>query len=282
VFKPKLVGHILGDGFGEQKRQVSIAVDTFDFSDDSPYRVFVQLEPPDIVPTEQRLLDSHTFYDLIIAWNQRILDGCPHNSVKYIYGTCRWSTNPLDACDVSQKRFAVSYLTSSKTMCKGHYFRHEIFNKLPAQIGSLEVTKHMSPPEILCKRPILYPFQYSIIMENGRRTNWITEKLIDCLLSRTIPLYWGAPNAGEFFDADGILPFETYEDLSKILNGLTPEFYQSRLSAIEHNLHEAMKYTDVHSRIDSEIRRRLSESDHVRNSEYKPTGQIVRKRLPGQ
>lgn len=257
MFKPKMVGNILANGFADQVKQVSIAVDTFDFTDNSPYRVFLQLEPPDIVPTEQKLIDSHTFYDLILCWNERVLKGCPNNTVKFVFGTCRWAVDPKDDAVVSDKKFAVSYLTSSKIMCPGHLFRHEVFRNLPNKVGSLQIVKHMSPPEIPCKRPMLYPYQFSIVMENGRRANWITEKLIDCLVSRTIPIYWGAPNVGEFFNTDGILSFETYSDLSIILRSLTPEFYLSRLDAIEHNLHEAMKYTDVHKRVDEEIRKRL-------------------------
>src|ERR1700675_1058471 len=119
MFKPVMVGNILHNGFAEQDKPVSIAVDTFDFTDATPYRVFFQLEPPDIVPTEQKLIDNHTFYNLILTWNDRVLQGCP-NAVKFIFGTCRWATDPVDACAVSQKKFAVSYLTSSKTMCQGH------------------------------------------------------------------------------------------------------------------------------------------------------------------
>jgi hypothetical protein len=290
VYKPTVLGtnFTLGKDFAEQVIPVSISVDEFDFTDASPYRVFVQLEPPDIVPTEQKLIDNHTFYDLIMTWNQRVLEGCPHNTVKYIFGTCRWSTDPKDHCDVSKKRFAVSYLTSSKTMCAGHYFRYEIYNSLSPSIGDLEVTKYMSncggnhpdiKPVLECKRPLLYPYQYSIVMENGRRNNWITEKLLDCLLSRTIPIYWGAPNVGEYFDQRGILTFENVDALHGILKGLTPEFYQTKLEAIDHNLHEAMKYVDIHARINDEIRRRLID-DNFRAPINQRIGEAVRKRVP--
>ena len=98
MFKPKVLGtnFTLGANFAEQEVPVSISVDEFDFTDTTPYKVFVQLEPPDIVPTEQRLIDSHTFYDLIITWNQRVLEGCPNNTEKYIFGTCRWATHPVE------------------------------------------------------------------------------------------------------------------------------------------------------------------------------------------
>ena len=280
MFKPSIRGtnFTLGvTGFVEQERQISIAVDEFDLLDPTPYKVFVQLEPPEIVPNVvQRLIEQYTFYNLIIAWQENVLDNCP-NAVKYIYGNCSWALNPVDACDVSQKKFEVSYLTSAKTMCKGHYFRHEVFNKLPSKIGQVSITKHMSPPVLECKRPLLYPYQYSIIIENAKHVNWCTEKLIDCLLSRAIPIYYGAPNVGEYFDASGILTFSSNEELQSVLKGLTPEFYQSRLAAIEHNFHEAMKYVDVHKRLNNEIRRRLS--DNTWNISPQRPSEAVRKRL---
>ena len=257
MFKTKTIGGTLHNHFADQVRPVSIATDTFDFSDTTEYKVFFQLEPPDIVPTEQPLLDGHTFYDLILAWNERTLVGCPNNAHKFIFGTCRWAEDPADDCDVSKKRFAASYLTSSKTMCKGHHFRHDIFNVLSEQVGQVPIAKHMSPPYVDDKKSFLYPFQYAIVMENGRRTNWITEKLIDSLVSRTVPIYWGCPNVGEYFNTNSILSFETQDELMAILGSLSSSFYASKLDSIDENLHEAMKYTNLHKRIDEEIRKRL-------------------------
>lgn len=277
MFKPKIISPVLGHGFAEQEKQVSISTDWFDYTDDSPFKVFLQLEPNEIVPTEKELINNHAFYDLIITWNENVFLACP-NAVKYVFGTCRWSTNPQDHCDVSQKRFEVSYLTSSKTMCPGHLFRHDIFRALPDRVGSIAVTKHMSPPEIPDKKTMLYPFQFSIVMENVKRKNWITEKLIDCLVSRTVPIYHGAPNVAEWFDDRGILSFNTHQELIGILEGLNPNSYNERLNAIEYNLHEAMKYTDLHSRVDEAIRRRLS-GDYSRVPEYLRSRQKLRDRL---
>jgi hypothetical protein len=77
------------------------------------------------------------------------------------------------------------------------------------------------------------------------------------LVSRTVPIYWGAPNVSEIFNADGIIQFETKEDLIAILGNISPSFYESKLKAVDDNLHEAMKYTNLHKRIDEEIRKRL-------------------------
>jgi len=271
MFKPRKIGYAFGDSFAEQEKQVTIAMDTFDFQDASEYRVFYQLEPPEVLDIVDTLIDHHGYYDLILAWNERVLDACP-NSKKFIFGTCRWSEDPADEANVAAKKFEVSYLTSAKMMCAGHKFRHVIYRTLPEYVGGLKIVRHMSPPVLECKRPMLYPFQYSIIMENARHTNWITEKLIDCLVSRTIPIYWGCPNVGEFFDANGILTFEDYGSLVSLLKNLTPELYQTKAAAIEHNLHEAMKYTNVHTRVNEEIRKLLQskpihgDSEHVNNT----------------
>ncbi len=279
MYKPKAINGGMACGFGEQEKQVSISVDSSDFSDTTPFKVFWQIEPPEIHNTQQHLIDNHKFYDLILTWDEKVLAACP-NAVKFVYGTCRFSTDPKDNADASKKRFAVSYLTSSKTMCAGHNFRHEIFNQLPSVIGSLPVVKHMSPPEIE-KADMLYPFQFSVIMENARLPNWITEKLIDALVTRTIPVYWGAPNVGEYFNSRGILSFDTYPDLIRVLSGLTPEFYASRLSEVDENLHKAMQYTNHFRRIDEIIRRRLSEHT-IRVPEHQRAGEEIRQPVPRQ
>jgi hypothetical protein len=187
--------------------------------------------------------------------------------------------------DISQKKFAVSFLTSSKASASikipGYDIRHEIFNRLPASIGTLPVTKHMSPPYLTDKRGMLVPFQYSIVIENAYRHNYFTEKLLDCFATKTLPIYWGCPESdplcdgrpkkqnnpdaykgvSEFFNTDGVLTFGSrydslekvflpltpggsYDSLEKVLLSLTPELYASKAAAIEENYQKALTYAD--------------------------------------
>ncbi len=241
--------------FSEQASPVSLSIDLCDFSDTSPYKVFLQLEP--MYSSTELAKKHHAFYNRILAWDETLLAACP-NAVKFIFGTCRFGPHPIDEVDMAQKKFAVSFFTSNKTLYEGHRYRLEVFRKLPEQVGGIPVTKVQSPPWIPCKRPVLYPFQFSIIMENGRFPNYTTEKMVDCLISRTIPIYWGAPNVGEYLNKDGILAFESYPDLVHILENLTPEFYQSKLSAVEDNFHAGMKLANFYERVDDEIRRGLN------------------------
>jgi hypothetical protein len=61
-------------------------------------------------------------------------------------------------------------------------------------------------------------------------------------MTGTIPIYWGCPSIGDFFDIDGILTFDTIDDLSEILNSLTPELYNSKIKNIKNNFELSKKY----------------------------------------
>ena len=39
---------------------------------------------------------------------------------------------------------------------------------------------------------------FSVIVKNERLPNYLTEKLIDCIVSKSIPLYFGYPNVGDY------------------------------------------------------------------------------------
>jgi Glycosyltransferase family 10 (fucosyltransferase) C-term len=226
---------------------VSVSVDTFCFEDKSPYRVFWQTEPNEIINNEEKLIRNCEFYDLILTWNQRVLSEC--KNAKLFPAGSVWVAEP----DTSQKKFQVSYLISSKNGCYGHQYRHGIFDALPPVIQCqahghlttpLPVTKHRSPPYLPTKHSMLVPFQYAIVMENTFQNNNFTEKLNDALATKTIPIYWGCPNIENFYNRDGILGFDGYQDLEDTLKSLTPEFYASKAAAIEQNYHTALTYAD--------------------------------------
>lgn len=76
------------------------------------------------------------------------------------------------------------------------------------------------------KTTALRRYAFSIAMENAREDFYFTEKLIDCILMGTIPIYWGCPSIGKFFDPRGILCFNNVQELKAIINSLTWPLYQ--------------------------------------------------------
>ena len=228
--------------------KVSISVDHFNFADTTPYKVFWQLEPEDIGQVESKLIKNHEFYDLILTYNNNVLSEC--SNAVFFANNGVWTTES----DVTQKKFAASFLTSRKTLCPGHKFRVDTFKGLQQQLNSgytppLPITMHMSPPYLPDKRSMLVPFQYAISIQNSRQHSYFSEILLDCFATKTIPIFWGCANIGQFFNIDGILAFGNEpgeKRFKEVLNSITPDFYlrPNVQAAIEENYQKSLLYQD--------------------------------------
>jgi hypothetical protein len=87
-------------------------------------------------------------------------------------------------------------------------------------------------------------FQFSIAIENSSQKYYFSEKLIDCLLTKTIPIYYGCTNIPEYFDTRGWIILETTNVFELIHKASTLPKYEDFTEVIEHNYREAMKYKD--------------------------------------
>ena len=99
---------------------------------------------------------------------------------------------------------------------------------------------------------------FSITLENSIEKDYFTEKIIDCFCTKTIPIYIGCPNIGDFFDTDGILFAKDEEDIFNICNSLTPEEYFRRLSAVNRNYVLSQPFlTNAYERIPRTVQQNL-------------------------
>jgi len=76
---------------------------------------------------------------------------------------------------------------------------------------------------------------FHIAIENIKRENLYTEKILDAFLTKTVPIYYGCSNIGEFFNEDGIETFDTADEAMHICNSLTEKHYYGRIDAINEN-----------------------------------------------
>ena len=89
---------------------------------------------------------------------------------------------------------------------------------------------------------VLANSQYGIAIENFSHRGFFTEKILDCFLLKTIPIYWGCSNIGDFFDIDGIITFDNVDDLIYKVNNLDEDFYESKKEIITKNWRLALDY----------------------------------------
>jgi hypothetical protein len=83
---------------------------------------------------------------------------------------------------------------------------------------------------------------FSLAIENVREKNYFSEKIVDCFITKTIPIYWGCPNISDFFDINGIIEFKDFNDFLNISNNLKDLFYNERKYIINENFKKSLYY----------------------------------------
>lgn len=96
VFSSSTTGSmaLFTSGLKDREQSVSITFDDgFNFADTSDFRVYMQIEPPEVVNCIDILIARHKHFDLILAWHERVLNACP-NAVLFPQALCTW----IDKC----------------------------------------------------------------------------------------------------------------------------------------------------------------------------------------
>jgi hypothetical protein len=133
--------------------------------------------------------------------------------------------------EVYNKTKLVSMIASNKVMCAEHKIRQEMINKFSSKCD--HYGRGFNP--INDKADGLMDYCFSFAMENATYSNMFTEKITDCFMTGTIPIYYGINNIGDFFNEDGIIMLN---DEFKI-EDLSFELYNSKIDAVKENFNLA-------------------------------------------
>lgn len=142
---------------------------------------------------------------------------------------------------VYEKSNLISIIVSDKNRTFGHMLRHSIIDILKKDKYNISIFGKGYKP-IDYKLEALKDFAFSIVIENSKMDYYFSEKLIDSFMTGTIPIYWGCPSIGDFFNLDGIIIFNDIEDLFIKINTLSLDKYNYMLPAINDNFERAKKY----------------------------------------
>jgi hypothetical protein len=228
------------EGINFENTKVSISVDNLSFDQDAEYKILFLAEPYAIAPevNESAMQNAHIF-DKIYTFNQKIIDN---------YSTAElfpWGSSWINFNNLKlNKNNHITFVTSSKSQTPGHELRLKIYDTLDNldELNGLEIYQHKSPPFHHERNDFFERAKFHICVENSIQHNYFTEKIIDCFASKTIPIYYGCPNLSDWFDMNGVISFETLDELDIILNNLTPELYDEKLIAIENNFNIAKQF----------------------------------------
>ena len=137
----------------------------------------------------------------------------------------------INDANIYEKNKLVSMIASNKTMCDEHMFRQKMIHKFYGKCdhfgrGFREI------PNVLDG---LKDYYFSFVFENATYSNMFTEKITNCFMCGTIPIYYGMENIGDFFNSDGIIRLD--DDFN--IDDLSIDLYNEKINAINDNFERA-------------------------------------------
>lgn len=214
----------------------------------------ILFETPAIVPKDYLIFQKHKGlekdFDLIFTYSSKILDGIqnarfvPFQAAPW-YGTAKWG-GVINPERYKMKNKNISILSSAKIMCDMHKIRFDLANRcknnhLADAFGTFDGGK---PADLV---DVLDDYRYTILLENEIDDYYFSERLTNCFLSMTVPIYCGAKKIGNFFNADGIiqLPLDKIDSIESILSACSEKDYETRVPAIIDNFNRVQKFRHV-------------------------------------
>ncbi len=167
----------------------------------------------------------------ILSYNDDVLRQVP-NGQFFPFGSTwvgDWRERDLN------KTKMCSLIASSKRSYEGHRLRHAIATWAQDERLDVDLLGHAYAP-FKAKADGLATYRYSVVIENVQEPNYFSEKLIDALLCKTVPVYWGCPNIADFMDTSGMIVCQSEDDLRAAVVAISESDYEARppgLMAVE-------------------------------------------------
>jgi hypothetical protein len=177
-------------------------------------------------------------FTYIWTYDDNLLKRFSHAKPYYGVGSWLWKKD----MKIYEKNKLISIIASNKNHADGHKMRHEVIQRFKNKITFI-CGRGYKPLDYTLDA--LKDYKYSIAIENSIQETYFTEKLMDCFLSGTIPIYRGSKNIGNIFNTNGFHTFTTSDELEHILNRIGDQDYMDKKDFIQENFNTALKYINM-------------------------------------
>ena len=158
-----------------------------------------------------------------VVTTQREIKACEGTNVVYMHTLLPWYVGMTWEPDHSnritmtyddirqanpEKQKLFSVVSSYKAFSKGHYERRRFVRRLVERYGNQVDVFGEGIRDFRDKWDVLAPYRYQIVIENSCNPDYWTEKLADCYLANTYPIYHGCPNALDYFPEKSFTPID--------------------------------------------------------------------------
>lgn len=137
---------------------------------------------------------------------------------------------------IPDKLKAISWVTSKLTFLPGHKKKMAFLNFLKQNVTFDIDVFGRGIRYIRDKWSALAPYKYSLAFENSSGPDYWTEKVADCFLAWTIPIYYGCTNLEDYFPEDSFIRIgidQPEASLENIKNIIELDDWEKRIPALE-------------------------------------------------
>lgn len=192
---------------------------------------------PNIIKNAKINLEKYrNNFELIFTHDRKIVEIDP-SFFKFVIPNCLpWIKNKK----IYKKNKNVSFIVSNKNFTSGQQYRLSVLQKYSngeldhfgrGFTNELPWSVNFNGIEENGKIQALKDYRFSFAFENDNYESIFCEKITDCFATGTIPIYWGTPDIGNYFDIEGIIKYDENFEIEM----LTEDYYMSKINHIKNN-----------------------------------------------
>lgn len=156
-------------------------------------------------------------------------------------------------CASPPKERNLSWITSDISAFQGHRARLAFLDKIRPKLKFDLYGRGLSYIED--KWDGLAPYRYSIVVENFRNPYYWSEKIVDCFLSWTMPIYYGCTRISEYFPKESMICIDINDPYveERIRESVSHDTWRKNLDAIAYARTLAMDHYQLFPFVAKEI-----------------------------
>lgn len=144
----------------------------------------------------------------------------------YPNGNALSNRAPVTVQDLRSRRNFCNFIYSNGN---ADPFRDRLFRELNQQMAVHSAGRHLantqsvdlSFPELppnLRKRRYMEDFRFSLALENSSHPGYVTEKIVDAFIARTVPIYWGDPRISDEFNVEAFVNAGAFKNVADAID----------------------------------------------------------------
>ena len=259
--------HIEKDLYINENKNIIVYIDSLPDKEqkkqDNEIWIYIQVESYYILSHLMHYIYDYDF-DIVLTFTKHFYEKkntykfLPYNKVYWIAPSYELQHNlnlpslkPINYI-IQNKICQVSMICGSKNWATGHQFRRQVWESQEKMIfqkkfmysknyGDLKIfdnNEEISHGKN--KTELFIDSMFHIAIENNQAIEYFTEKLIDCFVSKTIPIYYGCHNIGDYFNLEGMIIVNNINDINNLNNIICEKFYNDRIHFIEDNYNRVL------------------------------------------